>query len=91
MRFRVGGFQAEVLTAMVTTGYGPLMLTRTMPGRWTIQRPGRPEEDATPVWDGSRFVTHACGTTWDDDQLVGAVEAAMHGLKAERDASGGVS
>jgi hypothetical protein len=86
-KVKIGEYLAEPLTAMVVTDHGSLMLTRILPGRWTIQRPGTPDEDATPTWDGHRFVPYACGTSWDDEELTNAVAAAVEGLKAERNVS----
>ena len=57
LSFKVGRYEAEALTAMVQTDGGPLFLTRVLPGRWAIQRPGTSEGTATPSWDGSEFVT----------------------------------
>jgi hypothetical protein len=57
LSFKVGRYEAEAMTAMVRTPAGPLFLSRVLPGRWAIQRPGAPDGAATPSWDGEAFVT----------------------------------
>lgn len=52
LSFKIGRYEAEALTAMVQTDAGPLFLSRVLPGRWAIMRPGTPEGEATPAWGG---------------------------------------
>ena len=80
LSFKVGGYEAEPLTVMVTTPKGKLFLTRTMPGRWRIQRAGTPNEPATPTWDGEVFRIAACTTAFRTEELPDSIKAAARAL-----------
>ena len=54
-KLSIGGWEAEPLSASVSTPAGPLFLSRVLPGRWAIQRPGAEGDAYTPTWDGARF------------------------------------
>ena len=76
---------AEALTlAVVRRGRPVLFLTRVMPGRWAVQRPGTAAEDATPAWAGPEegFVSGRVPTFPEGDELVEAVRGALERLES---------
>ncbi|KKL75772.1 hypothetical protein LCGC14_2051550 [marine sediment metagenome] len=81
-RVKIGKYWAEPLTAMVITDYGSLMLTRILPGRWTIQTPGQPDEGYTPTWNGERFTRSDQRSYIPEKDLEDAITAACHHLMA---------
>lgn len=90
-KVKIGKYEADVLTAMVSTDYGPLMLTRVLPGRWTVQTPGQPKDDFTPTWDGEAFTRVDQRAYILEENLEDAISAASHHLMAAAMAAATVS
>jgi hypothetical protein len=82
-RIKIGKYEAEPLTAKVATSAGLILLTQVLPGRWSVQRPGRPDEDHTPTWDGGAFIKlRGRVPSFEKKHLEAEIDAALSYLAA---------